>query len=91
MIYIFIYIIGIPIALSLATGLQHFIDLPYVKHLQPSYLKPWHNRLALCMSSLSWLGVIVLTFYQISKFKRVKVRFSYKELWDKWNENTSSL
>lgn len=91
LLLIALYIIGAVISYGIASWYQYMVDAPYLKHLQPSYLKPWHNWLTLFMSGLSWLGVIVLLGDSQKRYGKIGLMYSYKKMWQQWNQQNSKL
>lgn len=91
LLIIAVYIIGAVISYGIASWCQYMIDAPYLKHLQPSYLKPWHNSITIFMSCLSWLGVIVLTVDSKKRYGKIGLMYSYKKLWNNWKQQKPKL
>jgi hypothetical protein len=82
MVYLIIYLIGCLISFGITTDLQYGIDIRYVKQLQPTYQKPWHNPLTMATLWFSWLGVIVFGIVELNVYGRLGLKYSFKPLWD---------
>ena len=88
---ILVYLLGAVASFGVATWIYERSQLPYAKHLQPNYLKSWHNPFALVVSCFSWLGVIVFASVAKQTYGSFGFRYNYKKLWEQWNKNTSNL
>ena len=86
LLIILLYTLGFFITLGVSTWFEYKASVPYIKNLQPEYKSIWSNPYALSISAFSWIGVIVMCAWSYNKFKDVGMLYSYKELWERWNQ-----
>ena len=69
------------------TGAMYQLEEQQIEDIAPSYEKAHDDKLAYLFAIISWLGVLGVIIPMLYNKRLPVIKYSYKNLWDKYHSN----